>query len=141
MGRESKKARAAQIEDHALVRNRFQLRGDNMVETEMRDETRPKTRNIRIGVGRHKPAVYSGDDVRILMGKEKVAQVSAGEQRKGFGQHPAVNLMAAGIEHHSLASVDNKMLIGLNGDFSGIEILQQDVLMDAVVVKNNVRHE
>jgi hypothetical protein len=49
--------------------------------------------------------------------------------------------MATRIEHHSLASMDNKMLIGLNGDSARIKVLQQNVLMYAVVVKDDVRHE
>jgi len=47
--------------------------GDKMVEAEMRDEPRPKLRDICVGVGRHEPPVYRSDNVWILVGKEDVA--------------------------------------------------------------------
>jgi hypothetical protein len=49
--------------------------------------------------------------------------------------------VAAGIEHHSFAGVDNEVLIGLNSKSSRTEILQQNVFVSAVIVKDGVRHE
>jgi hypothetical protein len=37
--------------------------------------------------------------------------------------------------------MNDEMLIGLNGDSASVKVLQQDVLMNAIVVKGNIRHE
>ena len=72
------------------------------------------------------------------MRKEQIAQLAATENREGLGQHLAVYLVAAGIEDHPGIRVDDDVLVGLHRESAGVEILQKDVAVDAVIIEDDV---
>ena len=71
--------RAAHFERHALVGDAQQPVLKQVVQAEMRHEAQPQRGDVRGGVGGHQPAIDRGDDVRVLVREEQVAQPGRGQ--------------------------------------------------------------
>ncbi len=84
-----------------LVGNGVQTVGNQAVKAEMRHEAHPEGGHMRLGVGGHQPAIQRRDNVGVLVREENFAQLRPPQHGEGFGQHLAVDLVAAGIEDHS----------------------------------------
>ena len=92
---------SAHFECHALVGDAAQPFLHQMVEAEMRHKAHPQRGDIGCGVGGHQPAIDGGDDVRVLVREEQVAQLGVAEGREGLHQNLAIDLVPARIEQHA----------------------------------------
>ncbi len=99
----------------------------------MRHEAQPQRGDVRGGVGGHQPAIDRGDDVRVLVREEQVAQPAAAQGREGLRQNLGIDLVPAGIEQHGLAVMHDEVLVRLHRATGTAGILKQNVTVGAVV--------
>ena len=141
VGRQHHELGAREVEEGALVVDALQAIHHQLVEAEVGDEAQPQLGGVGVGVGGHQPAVDGGDDVRVLVRQEQVAQLGVrAEQAERLRQHAVVDLVATRIEQHRVGAVDDQVLVGLHREATR-EVLEQHVLVVAGVEQVDRGHD